>query len=87
VLLDGMLTIPDENCGGGGNAFGPLQSVRVGENADSLQKADWEPYNAAQRTWTAGKPALVEERDAQGKDITTPAADPRGAPAEAVSQS
>lgn len=86
VLLDGTLSIPDENCGSGGNAFGSTQSIRVGENADGLQKADWETYNA-QRTWASGKPALVEARDAQGRDITTPAADPRGAPAEAVSQS
>ena len=81
VLLDGTLTIPDENCGSGGNAFGAVQSVRVGENADSLQKADWQTYSA-QLSWTSGKPALVEARDAQGKDITTPASDPRGAPAE-----
>jgi len=81
VLVDGTLTIPDETCGSGGNAFGPVQSIRVGENADSLQKADWETYSA-QRTWLAGKPALVETRDAQGRDITTPATDPRGAPTE-----
>jgi uncharacterized protein YkwD len=82
VLLDGTLTIPDENCGSGGSAFGPVQSVRVGETADGLQKADWETYSAAQRTWAAGKPALVEARDAQGRDITTPATDPRGAATE-----
>jgi hypothetical protein len=81
VLLDGMLTIPDETCGSGASAFGSTQNVRVGDTADSLSKADWQSYTA-QQAWPAGKRAVVEARDAQGNDITTPATDPRGAAAE-----
>ena len=81
VLLDGTLTIPDETCGTSGTAFGPVQSIRVAGSADGLQKADWEAYSA-QRAWAAGSPALVEARDAQGRDMTTPAADVRGAATE-----
>jgi hypothetical protein len=81
VLMDGTLTIPDETCGTSANTFGPVQSIRVGDSSDSLTKADWEAYSA-QRAWSAGKPALVEMRDAQGRDMTTAATDARGAAAE-----
>jgi cysteine-rich secretory family protein len=81
VFLDGTLTIPDENCGSSPSAFGSTQSIRIGETTDTLQKVDWEPYSP-QRAWPAGKPAVVEARDAQGKDVTTAAADARGATAE-----
>jgi uncharacterized protein YkwD len=79
VLLDGTLTVPDETCSTG--AFGPVQGMRIGETADNLQKADWQAYTP-QGSWPAGKQALVEMRDAQGRDITAAASDPRGAPAE-----
>ena len=81
VLLDGTLTIPDETCSTSTSAFGPVQSVRVADSPEGLQKAEWQTYTA-QREWTIGNPALVEARDSQGHDLTTPAADARGAAAE-----
>jgi galactokinase len=39
VLLDGVLTTPDEACGRGGGAFGAVQSVRVAETGAAAQLA------------------------------------------------
>src|SRR5919199_1477961 len=68
VLLDGMLAIPDETCGRGAEAFGPIQAVRVAEASKTLQSQDWEPY-AAQRNWPTGRTAVVALRDATGREI------------------
>ena len=79
VLLDGMLAIPDETCGRGAEAFGPVQAVRVAEASTTLQSQDWEPY-AAQRNWPTGRTAVVALRDATGREIEVGAMDPTGAP-------
>jgi hypothetical protein len=82
VLLDGVLAVPDETCRrGGGDGFGPVQSVRVAETSAAAQRLDWEPYTP-QRAWPAGRPAVVELRDAAGHELEARAADPTGAPAE-----
>jgi hypothetical protein len=82
VLLDGVLATPDEGCGRGGGAFGPVQSERVAETSAGAQDAGWEPYRS-QRAWPAGHPAVVQLRDAAGHELEVRAADPRGASAEA----
>jgi uncharacterized protein YkwD len=82
VLLDGVLAVPDEGCGRTGDAFGPVQSVRVAETSAAAQKLDWEPY-AAQRAWPAGRTAVVDERDAAGHELESRAADPTGSPSQA----
>jgi hypothetical protein len=80
VLLDGILAIPDEQCSRG--AFGPVQAVRTAETRAQVHEAEWQPYTG-QQPWPAGKPAVVELRDAQGTELSVPAADPTGAPQEA----
>jgi uncharacterized protein YkwD len=78
VLLDGVLATPDEACGRGGDAFGPVQSVRVAENSAAAQQVDWEPYTP-QRPWPAGHAATVPMRDGAGHELEARAADPTGA--------
>ncbi len=82
VLLDGVLTIPDEGCDRMGNAFGPVQSVRVADTSAAAQDQDWQPYTP-QQTWPAGRPAVVELRDAAGRELEARATDPTGAPTQA----
>ncbi len=82
VLLDGVLAVPDEGCSRTGDAFGPVQSVRVAETSTAAQSVDWEPY-AAQRAWPAGRTAVVDVRDAAGHELEARAADPTGAPTQA----
>jgi len=82
VLLDGVLAVPDESCSGTGDAFGPVQSVRVAETSAAAQKLDWEPYSA-QRPWPAGRTAVVDMRDTAGHELESRAADPTGAPGQA----
>jgi uncharacterized protein YkwD len=82
VLLDGVLATPDEECGRGSDAFGPVRSVRVGETSAAAQQGDWEPYTA-RRAWPAGHSAVVEMRDAAGREIEARAAYPTGAATEA----
>ena len=79
VLLDGVLAIPDENCGGAADAFGAAQSLRVAETSAAVQQVGWEPY-AAERPWPNGRPAVVELRDATGHELEARATDPTGAP-------
>jgi uncharacterized protein YkwD len=78
VLLDGMLDIPTESCGSSADAFGKVQSVRVGETAATAQGQDWSAY-ASQQPWPAGHPAVVDLRDASGQQLEARAADPTGA--------
>jgi hypothetical protein len=80
VLLDGVLDIPTESCGRSADAFGPVQSVRVGETSASAASQEWTDYTA-QQPWPAGRPAVVEMRDASGQQLTVRAADPTGAAA------
>jgi uncharacterized protein YkwD len=82
VLLDGVLDIPTEACGASGDAFGPVQSVRVAETSAALQGLDWTAYTP-QQPWPAGHPAVVEMRDAAGRQLELAAADPTGAPTQA----
>ena len=77
VLLDGVLSIPDEKCGAAADVIGAVQSIRVGETSALAQNADWEPY-AAQRPWPDGRPAVVDLRDAAGHEVEARAADPAG---------
>ena len=78
VLLDGVLAVPDEACSRTGDAFGPVQSVRVAETSAAAHSLDWEPYTP-QREWPAGKAAVVDMRDAAGHELEARAADPTGA--------
>jgi hypothetical protein len=78
VLLDGILAVPDEGCGRGSDAFGAVQSVRVAETSAAVHGLDWEPYTA-QRDWPGGKAAVVDMRDATGRELEARAADPTGA--------
>jgi len=78
VLMDGMLDIPTESCGRSADAFGPVQSVRVGETSAAAASQDWTDY-AAQQPWPAGRPAVVGLRDASGQQLEVHAADPTGA--------
>jgi hypothetical protein len=82
VLLDGVLAVPNEDCGRSSDAFGPVQSVRVAETSAAAQGLDWQPYTA-QQPWPAGHPAVVEMRDAAGQELEARAADPTGAPTQA----
>jgi hypothetical protein len=82
VLLDGMLTIPDEGCGQASAAFGSVQSVRVAEPPAQPGAADWAPY-VARQPWTAGHSAVVDLRDAAGHELEATATDPTGASIEA----
>jgi hypothetical protein len=82
VLLDGTLTVPDETCGITPSTFGPVQEVRVGDSRDTLSKADWQPYSP-ERAWPSGRPAFVEIRDAQDRDLQEPATNPSGAATDA----
>jgi uncharacterized protein YkwD len=79
VLLDGVLAVPDESCSHGGDAFGPVQSVRVAETSAAAQSLDWQPYTP-QQAWPAGHTAVVDVRDAAGHELEARAADPTGAP-------
>jgi hypothetical protein len=78
VLLDSVLSIPDEKCGAAADAFGPVDSLRVAETGPLARSVGWEPY-AAQRPWPDGRPAVVELRDATGHELEAHAADPTGA--------
>ncbi|MDQ6674927.1 MAG: CAP domain-containing protein [Chloroflexota bacterium] len=82
VLLDGVLAIPDEGCGRGPDAFGPVQSVRAADTNTAAHGLDWEPYTA-QRPWPGGHTAVVDMRDAAGHELETRAADPTGAASQA----
>jgi uncharacterized protein YkwD len=82
VLLDGVLATPDEDCGRGADAFGPVQSMRVAETSAAAHDLDWEPYTP-QRAWPAGRPATVRMRDAAGRELEARSADPTGAPIRA----
>lgn len=82
VLLDDVLAVPDENCGATTDAFGAVQSLRVGETSALAQGVGWEPY-AARRPWPDGRPAVVELRDANGHELEARATDPTGAPTTA----
>ena len=56
VLLDGVLSIPDEKCGAAADVFGAVQASRVGETSALAQTAGWEPYAAAPLAgWPAGR--------------------------------
>jgi hypothetical protein len=81
VLLDGMLTVPDEQCGRGPDAFGRVEAQRLAASTDAAVHADWEPYTP-ERAWPSGQPAAVELRDTSGKVIQATANDPTGAPTE-----
>jgi len=81
VLLDGELTIPDEQCDQSGAAFGPLQSVRFAETSAAAHALDWVPY-AGQQPWAAGHQAVVDLRDTAGRELEMHATDPTGALAE-----
>jgi hypothetical protein len=81
VLLDGMLTVPDEACGRDPDAFGRVESQRLAHSPDAAAQADWEPY-VPERAWPTGQPAAVELRDTSGKVIRATASDPTGAPTE-----
>ncbi|MBV9327309.1 MAG: hypothetical protein JO352_26475 [Chloroflexi bacterium] len=81
VLLDGMLDIPTESCGKSADAFGAVQSVRVGESPSAAQGQNWTDYTA-QESWPAGHPAVVDLRDASGDQLEAHAADPTGAAAQ-----
>jgi uncharacterized protein YkwD len=81
VLLDGTLTIPDETCGSGRDAFGRVESMRAASNADAARAVDWEPY-ASERAWPPGQPAVVHLRDSAGRVLEVSASDPTGALAE-----
>jgi uncharacterized protein YkwD len=78
VLMDGMLDIPTESCGRSADAFGPVQSVRVGETSGAAESQEWIDYTA-QQPWPAGRPAVVGLRDASGQQLEVHAADPTGA--------
>jgi hypothetical protein len=78
VLLDGMLDIPTESCATASDAFGPVQSVRVGDSSAAAQGQDWSAYTA-QQPWPGGHPAVVDMRDASGQQLEAHAADPTGA--------
>jgi hypothetical protein len=78
VLLDGMLDIPTESCGTSSDAFGAVQSVRVGDTNTSAESQDWSGYTAEQ-PWPAGHPAVVDMRDGSGQQLEVHAADPTGA--------
>ena len=82
VLLDGVLSIPDEGCGQGSAAFGAVQSARVAETQAGAHSADWGPYQQ-QQPWAAGRQAVVDLRDASGRELELHAADPTGATVEA----
>ncbi len=81
VLLDGVLSIPDETCDHADGVFGSAQSIRVGDRGDTARAAGWEAY-APQRPWPAGRPATVLYQDAGGHQLEARAADPTGAAAE-----
>lgn len=82
VLLDGVLSVPDEGCGRAQGTFGPVQSMRVAESSTGAQAVDWVPYTA-QLPWAAGRPAVVDLRDASGHQLEAQAADPTGSPTQA----
>jgi hypothetical protein len=82
VLLDGVLDIPTESCGSSADAFGAVQSIRVAETSAAAQNADWSAY-APQQPWPSGHPAVVDLRDAAGRQLEVTAADPTGAPTQA----
>ena len=77
VLLDGTLSIPDENCGTAASSFGHVHDVRVAPDSASLATADWQPYTA-QLAWPGAASATVEMRDGQGRDQQVAATDPGG---------
>ena len=77
VLMDGTLTIPDENCGTSPSSFGHVEDVRVAQDSKSAAGTDWQPYTA-QVAWPDGAAAFVEMRDAQGRDQQMMATDPGG---------
>jgi hypothetical protein len=77
VLVDGVLSMPDEACGHGQDTFAGVESARVGETSAAAQAAEWGPY-VPQQPWPAGHPAVVQVRDAAGRELETRAADPTG---------
>jgi len=81
VLLDGTLSIPDEACGSGPDAFGHVEAVRAGSNPDATHSQDWAPY-VAEQSWPAGQPAVVQLRDGSGRVLEASAHDPTVAGAE-----
>ena len=84
VLLDGTLFIPDETCGHTSDAFGSVDSVKAAETSDATARADWQAYGG-QQPWPTGRPAVVDMRDANGKQIEVSATDPTGSPTSATS--
>ena len=81
VLLDGTLTIPDENCGISPSSFGHPQDVRVAADDKSVATTDWQPYTP-QLSWPAHA-AVVEMRDAAGHHQQVTATDPGGGTVDA----
>jgi hypothetical protein len=79
VLLDGLLTIPNETCGAGGDAFGQVQSIRAAESPERARALDWQAYEPL-RPWPAGRPAHVQLRDDAGRVLEAVGTDPTGTP-------
>jgi len=77
VMLDGMLSIPDETCSSSPDAFGRVESVRVAASAARLQQTDWEPY-APQREWPDAAAPIVQLRDASGRILEADAVSVEG---------
>jgi Cysteine-rich secretory protein family len=86
VLLDGVLSIPDETCGTAADAFGHVDSVRAASVPTSIDKAEWEAYSSV-RPWPADQPATVQLRDGNGRILQAAASDPTGAPTGPSSES
>jgi hypothetical protein len=81
VLLDGVLSIPDETCGRSSDTFGSVQSIRAGSTTGSVKSQDWQAYSSStsQQAWPAGQPAVVDLQDAAGDQLEVQAMDPTGA--------
>jgi uncharacterized protein YkwD len=75
VVLDGMLSIPDENCGAAPDTFGRVDAVRAADTSARLDSATWEPYSS-QREWPEGSSAVVQLRDTSGRVLEAKASDP-----------
>lgn len=71
VLLDGTLYVPDEGCGQGRGAFGPVEAQRQAASGEALGEA-WQPYQP-QTAWAGGQPPVVALRDAAGREMTVAA--------------
>jgi uncharacterized protein YkwD len=81
ILLDGTLSISDENCGSAPDAFGRVEAVRTAETPMRVNESEWQPY-LAQLDWPQDRPAHVQLRDGAGRVLEVKASDPTTTVAE-----